>query len=85
LAAADHLSSAAVQENARSGIDRDVYLLWVRGLRGPYPQVVFCDQGDEPTLGHSTRSSLVFMQKLHPELHGKSLAELATVFPLLPK
>ena len=85
MAAADHLSSATAQEATRSGIDREAYFLWVRGLRGPYPQLVFCDRGEDPTLGHSTRSSLLFMQKLHPDLRDKSLQELAAVFPLLSK
>ena len=52
---------------------QEAYLMWVRGTRGPYPQLVFFNPGEPPTIGRSVQSSLLSIQMLHPDLQDKSL------------
>ena len=84
MVSADDVPSATSENIAPScvGQSRDAYLLWVRGMRGPYPQVVFSDAGEPPTIGRSAQSALLSIQKLHPALDDCSLDQLAAAFPL---
>ena len=43
------------------------------GTRGSYPQLVFFNAGEPPTIGRSAQTSLLSIQKLHPDLQDKSL------------
>jgi hypothetical protein len=43
------------------------------GTRGSYPQLVFSNAGEPPTIGRSAQTSLLSIQKLHPDLQDKSL------------
>src|SRR3954447_17435905 len=84
MAARDVQGSSRNQISASRRLDpgRGAYFLRVRGSRGPYPQVVFCDDDEQPTLGRSTAQALIEWRKLPPDLHHLSLSELAVCFPL---
>ena len=89
-----HLTSAAAAPQSRRGIflfrasvmtGEAAYLLWVAGPSGrPTPQVVYCPDGEEPTLGRSERAALLAKVRLPDDLIGRPLKEIAARLPLRP-
>ena len=71
---------------ARRPVERSqvAYLLWVRGTRGPYPQLVFSDPG-EPADYRPQRPKLALIHpEASPRLEGQIFgSQLAAVFPLM--
>jgi hypothetical protein len=59
----------------------DIYLVYVRGSRGPSPRLIAADRGEAPLIDESIKGRLLSKTKLRIGDRGKSFAELATLYP----